>query len=135
MKSIIEISVGDETKIFREMGSTLGVRALQNVLLLSVIKIAVPIIKRNTPIWSGDTQDDVRAKIVDRGDLFSAKVIVGIDARKGHAGWRTHMIRNKGSETRNMFVERSMTECKTRIEDDISKSVDTILEKFNRKLA
>lgn len=135
MKSTIEISIGNETRIFKEMGSALGVKALQQVLLLSVIKVALPVIRRNTPIWSGDTQDDIRAKIVDRNDLFEAKVIVGINARKGHAGWRTHMIRTKGSKTRNMFVERSMIECKERLEADISNSVDIVLEKFKRKLA
>ncbi len=135
MQSSLTIDAKLETLVFAQMGSALGVKALQSALLESVNRIIVPVMRRNAPIYSGDTQADVRAKIVDRADLFKATVIVGVDARKGHAGWRTKFIRFKGSKRRNDFVERSVEQTKTQLEADISKSVDTILEKFNRRLA
>lgn len=124
-----------EREVFKEMKATMGVRALQNTLLLTTAKVLIPIIRRNTPIYSGDTQADIRAKVVDRNDLHIAKVIVGIDARKGHAGWYTHFIRTKGSRKRNDFIERSVEQSKSLFEFELESQINRMLEKHRQKIA
>lgn len=132
-----------EIAILKEFGLATGKKAMDNILLNSARKTLVPAIKRNTPVASGRTIKDVRAKIVDSRNQFESRVIVGV--KKGSkkdtrfAGWYTHLIKRKGEKRkggqRNTFVESSVESNKSVFESDLLRSVDIIIERYRKKLA
>lgn len=137
-------------KLFKEVGVAVGKQMMNKALLSAVKSVMIPEMKKNAPVHSGATKRDIRAKVVDGKNPYEARVIAGVDARKGRAGWYTHLIVFKGQKVkisrsksgkvirdrgrRNDFIERSAEATKGLVISIVDTELMKVLNRYKSKL-